>query len=135
RVGQVDVGEADGAGGVERVRQRRCGRRILDNRPARVGGGDGDGVFGAGDGDGDVLGGRRAVSVVDGHGVVLDHALALGEVLRGGIVQRVVPLHGAVGGVCGFADRSEREGAERGGIAFPYTTLFRSRVGQVDVGE
>ena len=47
-VGQVDVGEADGAGGAERIGQGWRGIGIFDHRAALRGAGDADPVVGAG---------------------------------------------------------------------------------------
>src|SRR4029450_12306655 len=73
--------------------------RVFLHRAALGIAGDHRRIVGAGDGDGDVLGRGRALVVGHRRREGLGVALALGEVLVGGIVEGVGPLAG--GGIGG----------------------------------
>ena len=104
-----------GVGGVGGDRDQGANRSIFRDR---VNGGiDVDRcrnrIIRSGDGNRHDLRGRRAVAIIHRYCVIFDDTLARGQILRGSVVECVVPLHGTVGDVGSFADRVERKGAER----------------------
>src|SRR5262249_39681764 len=132
RVSEIDVGEGDGAAGIEIATVVDVG--VLGHRAGLGDGGDHRRLVAAGDGDSDVLGGEAAVVVGDLDRVGLGQRLARRQGVLDLVGNRDVPDSGpglSFGAVL------------RDGFAlYPYTTLFRScggahrvRVKEIDIGE
>nr|WP_271610726.1 hypothetical protein [Bradyrhizobium sp. CCBAU 21360] len=81
------------------------------------------------------LGSCRAVAVINRHHEALGDRLARSEVLRGRVVQIVMPLHRAVGGIGRLVDRIKREGAERRGVGRGCRERGRMRVAKIGIVE
>ena len=95
-VGEVDVGEGDGAA----VGQIAGRGDLLGDRADEILRGDHRRVVGAGDGDVDLLGDQAAVLVVERDGEALDLGLAGGQILDRGVGNRVGPGQLAAGCRC-----------------------------------
>src|SRR6185436_15357308 len=129
-VGQIDVGEGDGAAVLEVA--GRGGE--LGDGAGDVGCGDHRVVVGSGDGDRNGPVDQSAVAVVERDGEGLELGLVLGQILDVGGGDAVAPgddAAAAVDGVGGDAggERAERAGRSRDGRADGVG------VGQIDVGE
>ena len=134
-VAEIDIVEADRADGIQRIRRIRRRRCVLHHGPALDTRTDGRRVFGAVNGHRHRLGDRAAMAVIDRDHVAFGHTLPLRQILRGSVVQRIVPLHRAVGRIGRLADRIEREGAERGAIAGRCRKRCGMAVAEIDIVE